>query len=124
MAKNNVSVIIDRKYREGLIDGARQTDQKIMDYVQIALGRMGFGEVRQKRFFDVMTEVWNDYEPMLIDDYKNVKDKETVYYKAKVDEELKRYCGSFFEPYDKRSKAVYYDLFLLPHRKEKQNAEN
>lgn len=103
MAKRNS--FLDRLARE------RQADVKVnrrfartymLDMVTIALGRMGFREARFKKFDETLTAVCEDYGKLILDDSKT--DKEIWYSKDKLDEELKRYVGSLFVPYDERYK--------------------
>lgn len=70
------------------------------DIMQIALGRMGYGEKRLNDFRVAFEEAYRDYEELRWEDSKC--DKEGEYFKAVIDRELARYTGSSFEPYDRR----------------------
>lgn len=78
----------------------KETMQQVLDYVTIALGRLGVGEKRMTDFERVLTEVMMDYSNAFLADLKD--DKEMWYAKQKLDDELKRYCGSRFEPFEVR----------------------
>lgn len=104
MAKKNS--FIDRLARERQADIAvnrRLARIYMLDMVTIALGRMGFREARFKKFDEILTAVCDDYGKLILDDSKT--DKEIWYSKDKLDEELKRYVGSLFVPYDERYKV-------------------
>ena len=72
----------------------------MLDFVTIALGRMGYGEKRLKDFEQKLSAVYMEFAKAFTDDLKD--DKECVYTKECLDRELKQYCGNSFEPYDKR----------------------
>lgn len=103
MAKRNS--FVDRLAREREADIAvnrRLARTYMLDMVTIALGRMGFRETRFKKFDEVLSAVCDDYGKLILDDSKT--DKDIWYSKDKLDEELKRYVGSLFVPYDERYK--------------------
>ena len=103
MAKKNS--FIDRLARERDADIAvnrRLARTYMLDMVTIALGRMGFRETRFKKFDEALSAACEDYGKLILDDSKT--DKEMWYSKDKLDEELKRYVGSLFVPYDERYK--------------------
>lgn len=77
------------------------TRQQILDFVTVALGRMGYGPKRLKDFEAVFTDVARDYSKLIDEDLKN-KDEEVVYMKFCLDRELQKYCGPHFEPHEKR----------------------
>jgi len=81
----------------------RYTRQQMLDFVTIALGRMGWGQKRLHDFDKVLSEVYVQYSHDMTEDLKD--DEEAIYTKACIDRELKRYCGEYFEPYEKR----YFD---------------
>ena len=100
MAKNTYAKRMDaaRAAREYAI--RRYTRQQMLDFVTIALGRMGYGEKRLKDFEQKLSEVYIEFAEAFTDDLKD--DKECVYTKECLDRELQQYCGSSFEPYEKR----------------------
>lgn len=103
MAKRNS--FVDRLARERDADIAvnrRLARTYMLDMVTIALGRIGFREARFKKFDEALTAACEDYGKLILDDSKT--DKEIWYSKDKLDEELKRYVGSLFVPYDERYK--------------------
>ena len=103
MAKRNS--FVDRLARERQADVAvnrRIARTYMLDMVTIALGRMGFREARFKKFDEALTAACEDYGKLMLDDAKD--DKEMWYSKDKLDEELKRYVGNLFVPYDERYK--------------------
>lgn len=104
MAKRNS--FVDRLARERQADievNRRLARTYMLDMVTIALGRMGFRETRFRKFDEVLSAVCEDYGKLILDDSK--ADKEIWYSKDKLDEELKRYVGSLFVPYDERYKV-------------------
>ena len=100
MAKNAYAKRLDaaRAAREYAI--RRYTRQQMLDFVTIALGRMGYGEKRLKDFEQMLSAVYIEFAEAFTDDLKD--DKECVYTKECLDRELQRYCGNSFEPYEKR----------------------
>ena len=72
----------------------------MLDFVTIALGRMGYGEKRLKDFEQMLSAVYIEFAEAFTDDLKD--DKECVYTKECLDRELQQYCGSSFVPYEKR----------------------
>lgn len=104
MAKRNS--FVDRLAREREADIAvnrRLARTYMLDMVTIALGRMGFREARFKKFDEALAAACEDYGKLILDD--SAGDKEMWYSKAKLDEELKRYVGSLFVPYEERYHA-------------------
>lgn len=103
MAKRNS--FVDRLAREREADIAvnrRMARTYMLDMVTIALGRMGFRESRFRKFDEILDEACKDYGEMILEDVK--VDKDLWYSKDKLDEELKRYVGGLFVPYDDRYK--------------------
>lgn len=103
MAKRNS--FVDRLAREREADIAvnrRLARTYMLDMVTIALGRMGFREARLKKFDETLSAVCEDYGKLILDDSKD--DVDIWYSKDKLDEEIKRYVGSMFVPYDERYK--------------------
>lgn len=88
-------------YETGKVDGAKLMERRTLDYVTIALGRMGFGEVRLEKFNQTLGEVWDDYGALIKDDAQN-DSKEFAYFRSTIDRELQQYCGSKFIPYEER----------------------
>lgn len=72
----------------------------MMDMVTCALGRLGWGEQRLRKFDEMLTEVSKDYADLITSDVR--EDKEMVYSKATLDRELAQYTGSMFVPYERR----------------------
>ena len=104
MAKRNS--FVDRLARDREADIAvnrRLARTYMLDMVTIALGRMGFREARFKKFDEALSAACEDYGKLMLDDAKD--DKEMWYSKDKLDEELKRYVGGLFVPYDERYKV-------------------
>lgn len=103
MAKK--SGFIDRLAREReaeIATNRRLARTYMLDMVTVALGRMGFREARFRRFDQALTAACEDYGRLILDDVKD--DKDIWYSKDKLDEELKRYVGALFVPYDERYK--------------------
>ena len=103
MAKRNS--FVDRLAREREADIAvnrRLARTYMLDMVTIALGRMGFREARFKKFDETLTAVCEDYGKLILTDSKD--DVDIWYSKDKLDEELKRYVGGMFVPYEERYK--------------------
>lgn len=74
----------------------------MMDMVTCALGRLGWGEQRLRKFDEMLTEVSKDYANLITTDIK--EDPDMVYAKATLDRELKQYVGGLFLPYEERYK--------------------
>lgn len=101
MAKRNSFIDRLARDREAEISVARKQSRRYMlDMVTLALGRLGWRESRFQRFDKVLSEVCEDYGKLILDDAK--ADKELWYSKEKMDNELKRYVGRFFIPWDER----------------------
>ena len=73
---------------------------RILDMVTIALGRMGWRESRFRQLDETLTEVMNDYNELLLDDWHN--DPDYVYSHAKLDQELQLYAGKCCKPFKER----------------------
>lgn len=71
-----------------------------LDMVTIALGRLGWGEKRLRRFDDMLTQASKDYAEVILDDVQ--ADKRIEYAKATLDRELQQYVGSMFVPWEER----------------------
>ncbi len=103
MAKRNS--FLDRLARDREVDIAiarRQSRTYMLDMVTIALGRMGFREARFRKFDEALSAACEDYGKLILEDSKS--DKDIWYSKDKLDEELKRYVGGMFAPWDERYK--------------------
>lgn len=101
MAKRNSFVDRLAREREAEISVARKHARIYMlDMVTLALGRMGWRESRFKKLDEILTEVCDEYGRLVIDDAKD--DKDIWYSKDKMDDELKRYVGSLFVPFEER----------------------
>ena len=74
----------------------------MMDMVTVALGRLGWGEQRLRKFDEVLTQASKDYADLITTDIK--EDPEMVYAKATLDRELQQYVGGLFLPYEERYK--------------------
>ena len=72
----------------------------MMDMVTVALGRLGWGEQRLRKFDAMLTEVSKDYADLITEDIK--EDPDMVYAKATLDRELQQYVGGLFIPYEER----------------------
>ena len=72
----------------------------VMDMVTVALGRLGWGEQRLRKFDEVLTQASKDYADLITADIK--EDPDMVYAKATLDRELQQYTGSMFVPYERR----------------------
>ena len=101
MPKNDLMRKMQSIYKNGYIDGARDMEQTTIDYVYIALGRLGYGETRLCRLKEKLDEVWKDYGDLFKSDRAD-NDKEYVYAIEMVDRELKQYCGEHFKSWDER----------------------
>ena len=100
MAKNAYAKRLDaaRAAREYAI--RRYTRQQMLDFVTIALGRMGYGEKRLKDFEQTLSAVYIEFAEAFTDDLKD--DKECMYTKECLDCYLLYFFGISFEPYEKR----------------------
>lgn len=75
--------------------------QQAEDCAVLALGRtFGFGEERQKRFGEAYVKAFHEYCDNVLRDAKD--DEELWYAKERIDRELKRYCGKYFQPWNER----------------------
>lgn len=72
----------------------------MLDMVTVALGRLGYGPIRLKRFSEVLTEVYDEYGQDFIQEVD--QDDEIWYSTAMLDRELEKYCGKLFVRFDKR----------------------
>jgi len=71
-----------------------------LDFVTIALGRMGWREEQFREFDKKLLEVTEELSTDILEDAKG--DRELWYYREQIDRELKEYCGALFAPYDER----------------------
>lgn len=71
-----------------------------LDFVTIALGRMGWREAKFREFDKVLAEVTQEYMQDYAEDLKADKDME--YSKDCLDRELKQYTGKLFIPIEDR----------------------
>lgn len=76
------------------------TRQMTADFAHVALGRMGWGEKRQKEFSIMLSAVIAEYVELMNSDVKD--DPNFEYGKACLDRELESYCGSNFQPWEVR----------------------
>lgn len=74
----------------------------MLDMVTVALGRLGWGEQRLRKFDAILTEVSKDYADLINEDVK--EDPDMVYAKATLDRELQQYVGGLFLTYEERYK--------------------
>lgn len=102
--KNVIAATVDRLLRKEEQRIRSHSRQLTLDWVVIALGRMGWGEKRLGEFNTVVTEVMNEYADLFVGDYMD--DKDMWYSKKKLDDELELYCGKYYAPYEER----YADL--------------
>lgn len=78
----------------------RITRQMTADFAHVALGRMGWGEKRQKEFAAMLNKVMSEYVELMNADVKD--DPNFIYGKACLDRELEQYCGVNFQPWEVR----------------------
>ena len=101
MSRKNAYLTKLRKQRQEYANECIVMAQtRMLDFVTIALGRLGWREKRFRQLDEKPTEVMNDYDELLLDDWKN--DPDYVYSHAKIDQELQQYAGSFFKPFEER----------------------
>ena len=74
--------------------------QRMLDYVTVALGELGWTEKEFIPFSQKLAEVDEHFEELLIDDYHN--DPDYWYSHQKLDDAIKPYVGSLFCEYKKR----------------------
>ena len=93
-----VSGELTQRQRSLIMESERQT---VMDFVTIALGRMGFRAAKFQKFRETLGEVYMDYAELIAE----VKEDDPQLWEvfAKVDREILLYTGKdLFEPWDKR----------------------
>ena len=93
-----VSGELTQRQRSMIMESERQT---VMDFVTIALGRMGFRATKFQKFRETLAEVYMDYAELIAE----VKEDDPQLWEvfAKVDREILLYTGKdLFEPWDKR----------------------
>lgn len=99
----NYKTRLDQAFAKGVMAGKQYEQRFCFDMATAALGRMGYGEKRLKDFERVFSEVYNEYYDLLGEDGST--DKDTWYYRAALDRELKQYLGDALIPYDERYKV-------------------
>lgn len=95
-----VSAELTAEQRHQIMEAERQT---AMDFVSIALGRMGFRTSKFQKFRETLAEVYMDYAELIAE----VKEDDPQLWEvfAKIDRELLMYVGKeLFEPWDIRHK--------------------
>ena len=93
-----VSGELTQRQRSMIMESERQT---VMDFVSIALGRMGFRASKFQKFRETLAEVYMDYAELIAE----VKEDDPQLWEVfgKIDRELYLYVGKdLFEPWDKR----------------------
>jgi acyl carrier protein phosphodiesterase len=93
-----VSAELTKEYKSQIMESERQT---VMDFVSIALGRMGFRASKFQKFRETLSEVYMDYANLIAE----VKEDDPQLWEVfgKIDRELYLYVGKdLFEPWDKR----------------------
>lgn len=101
MAKKSGYIQRQERERRLWIRAARQQEQTFCcDIMQIALGRLGYGEKRLKDVEKVYSEAYIEYDTLREQDGQD--DKEGVYFKSCLDRELQQYCGKSFVDYEAR----------------------
>ncbi len=74
----------------------------MLDMVTVALGRMGYGEVRLARILAAVKEVCDEY---ILDATAEADESETIWYTVGgLERELKKCMGSSYVPYEVRYK--------------------
>lgn len=71
-----------------------------MDFVTIALGRLGYGPKRLAQFEQTFSEVVTEYMDEYADDLKD--DKDMIYSREKMEQELKQYTKDLYAPPEAR----------------------
>lgn len=71
-----------------------------LDFVSMALGRMGFREKKYREFDENLTQVNNEYGDEFLEDFEC--DKTMVYSRDRFERELKQYTGNFYVPEKER----------------------
>lgn len=105
--KNEYVQRLKSVYDGGFHDGVNLMFRKMLDFVTIALGRMGYGEKRLADFDEVLGKVYEDYNDLFLSDFRD-KDFDYTYARANMDAELKQYSGSRFIPYEERYANLSY----------------
>ena len=100
MAKNTLSVTVNRLVAAKEEEIRHHCRQFMLDLVTIALGRMGYCEKRLADFEKALSKVAEEYGTIILDDVKD--DADLDYSKSKLDEELRQYCGDKFCCYEER----------------------
>jgi len=93
-----VSAELTKEYKSQIMEAERQT---VMDFVSIALGRMGFRAAKFQKFRETLADVYMDYAELIAE----VKGDDPQLWEvfAKIDRELLLYTGKdLFEPWDVR----------------------
>lgn len=94
---------IERRHRQELYDARMFTLQQCKDVMLIAAHtEFGFGTDRIKRLSDAFDAAMMEYARLVIEDAES--DKQIWYSKAKIDEQLQKICGEYFEPWEERYK--------------------
>ena len=93
-----VSGELTQQYKSRIMESERQT---VMDFVSIALGRMGFRAAKFQKFRETLAEVYMDYAELIAEVKQDDPQLWEVF--GKIDRELLQYTGKdLFEPWEKR----------------------
>lgn len=77
----------------------------VMDFVTIALGRMGFHYTKFQEFRETLAQVYQDYANLIMEVKQD--DPKLLEVFANIDREILLYCGQeLFEPYEQRHGMV------------------
>lgn len=77
----------------------------VMDFVTIALGRMGFRCTKFQEFRETLAQVYRDYADLIMEVKQD--DPKLLEVFANIDREILLYCGQeLFEPYEQRHGMV------------------
>lgn len=98
--KNSLAKLMQQQTHEKIAKAIELAGIRQLDFVTIALGRMGWKEPDFRKLDEVLTQVSLDYNELLVDDYYH--DQEYVYSHTKIDQELAMYTGKFFKPFVER----------------------
>ena len=86
-----------REIRRMAQEATRKTYmQYLTDTAVIALNRLGWGDIRIRRFLDEWGKVYDEYFDALR------QEPETDYYRTKMDEQIKMFSKEEFIPFEQR----------------------
>jgi len=104
MAKQSGFLLqLERRHQREMHEARMFTLQQCKDVMLIAANNeFGFGQDRIKRLSDAFDAAFMEYAQLVCADAES--DKEIWYSKAKIDEQLQKICGEYFEPWGERYK--------------------